>query len=147
MHTVRYSLDRTTKIFTDRPSDDFCIAEMASGLGHQTDAEKYRARSKYWKNMFRSSQTSLIDGTNTGFTGFLQPKFLNGTWGFQDPAFCSPLLNFTSCYLNPDGHETYEGSSWLYSFFAPGDMGDLSMFGPMLRSVFRVVIVINMERN
>lgn len=78
--------------------------------------------------MYKAAQNSSINGTDTGFTGFLMPKFLNGTmfstvmnsldadtinigtWGFQDPIFCSPLLNFTSCYLNPDGHETYEGS-------------------------------------
>lgn len=50
---------------------------------------------------------------------------MNGTWGFQDPIFCSPLLNFTSCYLNPDGHETYEGSSWLYTTYVPQDMASL----------------------
>lgn len=82
--------------------------------------------------MYREDQNSTINGTETGFSGFLQPKFLNGTWGFQDPIFCSPLLNFTSCYLNPDGHETYEGSAWLYSFFAPADMAALitMMGGP-----------------
>ncbi|KAF2096351.1 alpha-1,2-mannosidase [Rhizodiscina lignyota] len=105
--------------------DDFCIAEIAKGLGHTADYEKYTQRSKNWRNMFKKDQTSLLSGKDTGFTGFLQPKFLNGTWGFQDPAFCSPLLNFTSCFLNPEGHETYEGSCWLYTFFAPGDMGEL----------------------
>lgn len=75
--------------------------------------------------MYRADQNSSINGTDTGFTGFLQPKFLNATWGFQDPIFCSPLLNFTSCYLNPDGHETYEGSAWLYTFFVPQDMAAL----------------------
>lgn len=63
--------------------------------------------------MFKADQKSR------NFTGFLQPKYLNHTWGYQDPIFCSPLLNFTSCYLNPDGHETYEGSAWLYTFFVP----------------------------
>lgn len=105
--------------------DDFCIAEMARGLGHASDYEKYIQRSSNWKNVYNPTQTSSINGTNTGFVGFLQPRFLNGTWGYQDPIFCSPLLNFTSCYLNPDGHETYEGSSWLYTFFAPGDMAAL----------------------
>ena len=105
--------------------DDFCIAEIARGLGNDADYEKYTARSTNWKNMFKADQSSSLNGTDTGFTGFLQPRFLNGTWGFQDPAFCSPLLNFTSCYLNPDGHETYEGSSWLYTFFVPGDMATL----------------------
>lgn len=76
-------------------------------------------------NMYQADSTSAINGTDTGFVGFLQPKFLNGTWGYQDPIFCSPLLNFTSCYLNPDGHETYEGSSWLYTFYVPHDMANL----------------------
>ena len=49
--------------------------------------------------MFNPNQNSTINGTDTGFTGFLQPKYLNGTWGFQDPIFCSPLMNFTCEYL------------------------------------------------
>ncbi|UJO24429.1 uncharacterized protein CLAFUR5_13754 [Fulvia fulva] len=112
--------------------DDYCIAEVARGLGNQGDYEKYVTNSDYWKNMWKADETSAINGTDTGFTGFLQSKFLNGTWGYQDPIFCSPLLNFTSCYLNPDGHETYEGSSWLYSFFVPHDMASLitTMGGP-----------------
>lgn len=105
--------------------DDFCIAELAQGLGNTADYQRYLARSGYWKNMFKADQTSSLNGTDTGFVGFLQPRYLNGTFGFQDPAFCSPLLNFTSCYLNPDGHETYEGSSWLYTFFVPQDMASL----------------------
>ena len=106
--------------------DDFCIAEMAAGLGLEADAEKYNGRAENWKNMYNPEQTSsLPDGTDTGFAGFLQPRYLNGTFGVQDPVFCSPLLNFTSCYLNPDGHETYEGSSWLYTFFVPQDMASL----------------------
>ena len=80
--------------------NDFCIAEMAHGLGNSGAAQKYSDRSGYWVNMFKADQKSQ------NYTGFLQPKFLNETWGFQDPMFCSPLMNFTSCYLNPDGHET-----------------------------------------
>jgi putative alpha-1,2-mannosidase len=113
--------------------DDFCIAEMAKGLGHDDDYQKYIERSGYWKNMFKDDQNSTLpNGTDTGFTGFLMPRYTNLTWGFQDPAFCSPLLNFDSCYLNPQGHETYEGSSWMYSFFAPGDMAEniLTLGGP-----------------
>jgi putative alpha-1,2-mannosidase len=80
--------------------------------------------------MYKPDQTSALytglpNETDTGFVGFLQPKYLNGTWGHQDPIFCSPLLNFTSCYLNPNGHETYEGSSWLYTFYVPQDMAAL----------------------
>ncbi|KAH9219256.1 glycosyl hydrolase family 92-domain-containing protein [Leptodontidium sp. 2 PMI_412] len=113
--------------------NDFCIAEMAQGLGHIADAEKYIARSNNWKNMYKADQISLVPNTtnfpnntvDSGFVGFLQPRYLNGTFGFQDPSLCSPLYNFTSCYLNPDGHETYEGSSWMYTFFVPQDMATL----------------------
>lgn len=82
--------------------------------------------------MFLETQTSTINGVDTGFVGFLQPRYLNGTFGFQDPAFCSPLNNYSSCFLNTNGHETYEGSSWLYTFFVPQDMATLitSLGGP-----------------
>jgi predicted alpha-1,2-mannosidase len=105
--------------------NDFCIAEVAKSLGKEDDYEKYLDRSGNWINLYNPSQTSGINGTDTGFTGFLQPRYPNQTFGFQDPIFCSPLLNFTSCYLNPGGGETYEGSSWMYTFFAPHDMATL----------------------
>ncbi|OQD79762.1 hypothetical protein PENANT_c044G02851 [Penicillium antarcticum] len=105
--------------------NDFCIAEMAMGMGHHADYEKYTMRAGNWVHVFKPDQTSSIKGADTGFTGFLQPRYPNGTWAYQDPIFCSPLLNFTSCYLNPDGHETYEGSAWMYTFYAPHDMGSL----------------------
>lgn len=53
--------------------NDFCISELAKGLGNFADEEKYLERSSNWKNMFLASQTSYINGTDTGFTGFLQP--------------------------------------------------------------------------
>lgn len=105
--------------------NDFTIALLARELGHTADYQKYLSRSANWKNMFKPDQRSIINGTDTGFEGFLQPRYPNGTWGLQDPIFCSPLLNFTSCYLNPQGGETYEGPVWLYTFFAPGDMATL----------------------
>ncbi|CAG7916394.1 unnamed protein product [Penicillium olsonii] len=105
--------------------NDFCIAEMAQGMGLKADQEKYTNRSGNWAHVFKADQKSSIKGVDTGFTGYLQPRYANGTWAYQDPIFCSPLLNFDSCYLNPDGHETYEGSAWMYTFFAPHDMGSL----------------------
>jgi hypothetical protein len=63
-------------------------------------------------NMYNPDQTSfmnpgLANETDTGFVGFLQPKYLNGTWGFQDPIFCSPLLNFTSCSIPSTCRKTW----------------------------------------
>ncbi|KAI8933038.1 hypothetical protein NX059_009687 [Plenodomus lindquistii] len=105
--------------------NDFVISTLARDLGHLDDAQKYLIRSGYWKNMFKADQRSYLNGTDTGFEGFLQPRYLNGSWGYQDPIYCSPLMNFTGCYLNPAGGETYEGPVWLYTFFVPGDMATL----------------------
>ncbi|KAL4865446.1 hypothetical protein BDV12DRAFT_149771 [Aspergillus spectabilis] len=105
--------------------NDFCIALMADQLGFTTDRDKYLKRSENWRNVYREDQSSSINGVDTGFTGFVQPRNADGSWAYQDPIFCSPLMNFTSCYLNEDGHETYEGSCWLYTFFVPQDMAAL----------------------
>jgi putative alpha-1,2-mannosidase len=88
---------------------------MAQDMKKHSDAEKYLRRSGNWKNMFRADQASQVNASSggssetsmvdSGFKGFLQPKYLNGTWGYQDPTLCSPMYNFTSCYLNPGGHE------------------------------------------
>ncbi|KAF1363603.1 hypothetical protein EJ07DRAFT_102433 [Lizonia empirigonia] len=105
--------------------NDFVISTLARALGNLDDAQKYLGRSGNWKNMFNPTQRSIVDGQDTGFEGFLQPRYVNGTFGYQDPIFCSPLLNFTGCYLNPSGRETYEGPIWMYTFYAPGDMASL----------------------
>ncbi|PBP24134.1 hypothetical protein BUE80_DR005024, partial [Diplocarpon rosae] len=105
--------------------NDFCIASMAKGLGEAEDQEKYLGRAGNWENLFNPTQNSSINGVDTGFVGFLQPRNADGSWGYQDPARCSPLLLPDSCYLDGGGGETYEGSCWLYTFFAPQDMAKL----------------------
>ncbi|KAG5934177.1 hypothetical protein E4U59_006366 [Claviceps monticola] len=114
--------------------NDFCIAEMAKMMNKTRDAEKYLERSRNWKNMFNPTSRSRLNTTgspnvgdlvDSGFQGFLQPRYLNGTFGYQDPSICSGLFNFTSCYLNADGHETYEGGAWLYTFYVPHDQAAL----------------------
>ncbi|KAI4714481.1 hypothetical protein J4E89_000161 [Alternaria sp. Ai002NY15] len=102
--------------------NDFNLATLAKGLGKNT-TEKYFSRAKNWRNLFRPDQTSSINGTDTGFTGFFQPRNLNGTWGYQDPIACSPLTDFCSLTSNPS--ETFESSLWEYIFFVPHDIGKL----------------------
>lgn len=107
---------------------------MAREMNKTDDAEKYLGRSGNWLNMFDADSRSRLNLTGTsdttelvdsGFEGFLQPRYLNGTFGYQDPALCTHLFNFTSCYLNPGGHETYEGGAWLYTFYVPHDQATL----------------------
>lgn len=107
---------------------------MAREMNKTHDAEKYLGRSGNWLNMFDADSRSTLNLTgspeksdlvDSGFAGFLQPRYLNGTFGYQEPALCTHLFNFTSCYLNPGGHETYEGGAWLYTFYIPHDQATL----------------------
>lgn len=95
--------------------DDFCLATLAKGLGKDDAYMKYLARSTNWKNLWKSDTKSSINGKDTGFTGFFQPKYLNGTWGYQDPILCGPLSGFCSLTSNPQ--ETFEDSIWEYQLY------------------------------
>jgi putative alpha-1,2-mannosidase len=99
--------------------NDFNIATLAKALGKDTYT-KYIGRSGNWQNLFKADQRSIINGNDSGFTGFFQPKYMNGTWGYQDPIACSPLADFCSLTSNPS--ETFESSSWEYMFFVPHDV-------------------------
>ena len=117
--------------------NDFCIANVAKGLGKTADYEKYIHRSGNWYNLWKANQTSSIHGKDTGFVGFLQPKYTNGTWRYQNPIECSPLDSFCSYSENPK--ETFEDSIWEYSFFVPQDQAKLiSLMGGKERFVKRL---------
>ncbi|KAI1343294.1 glycoside hydrolase family 92 protein [Xylariaceae sp. FL0016] len=103
--------------------NDFCLATLAQGLGHDDLHDKYLARSTNWQNLWNERQGSVINGTDTGFTGFFQPKYQNGTWGYQDPIACSALADFCSLTTNPS--ETFEASIWQYQFLVPQSLATL----------------------
>ncbi|KAF2805378.1 uncharacterized protein BDZ99DRAFT_541245 [Mytilinidion resinicola] len=129
--TMTRSISRTLEY----SYNDFVISQIAAGLNKTADVEKYKARSSNWKNLFKADQTSLKpDGTDTGFVGFFQPKYLNGTWGFQDPLKCSntDLDPNSICSLQNTAGETFESSIWEYSFFVPHDQSTLitTLSGP-----------------
>jgi putative alpha-1,2-mannosidase len=98
--------------------NDFVIAQMAKGLGGQDeDVEKYIERSSNWQNLFNKDQkSSLFNGQDTGYTGFFQGKFMNGTWHNQDPLWCSTIDPNPQrvCSLQNNGQETFESSLWEY---------------------------------
>ncbi|USP76580.1 glycoside hydrolase family 92 protein [Curvularia clavata] len=102
--------------------NDYNLAVLAHSLGKDT-AAKYFARASNWENLYKADQTSSINGSDTGFVGFFQPRYLNGTFGFQDPIACSPLTDFCSLTSNPS--ETFESSVWEYMFFVPHDVARL----------------------
>jgi len=79
--------------------DDWCIAQMAKGMGKENVFKVFVDRAQYYKNIFNPE------------VGFMQSK-MNGGWnnGF-DPAEVN--FNFT------------EANSWQYSMFAPQDISGL----------------------
>ncbi|EFQ33564.1 glycosyl hydrolase family 92 [Colletotrichum graminicola M1.001] len=110
--------------------DDFCIAEMAQGLGHKDDYAKYMQRSANWQNLWKPDAPDIVVGKDrkeverTKYTGFLMPKLINGSFTQQNTRICSPNTEQHLCYFDT-AQATYEGSPWLYSFFAPQDMATL----------------------
>ncbi|KAJ5527539.1 secreted glycosidase [Penicillium frequentans] len=120
--TMTRSISRTLEY----SYNDYAIAQMARGMNKTADAEKYEKNSGAWQNLFKKDQTSYLKKNNTGFVGFFQPKYLNGTWGHQDPLKCSNIDNSGSiCSLQNTGAETFESSIWEYQFFVPHDMAAL----------------------
>ncbi|KZV84759.1 hypothetical protein EXIGLDRAFT_776188 [Exidia glandulosa HHB12029] len=96
--------------------NDFGIALVAEAFGLEDTAKEYYNASNDWKNLWNPKTTSA------GFSGFIQPRYINGSFMEVDPRHCSPVLGHLDCFLNAGGGEFYEASSWEYSFFVPHDM-------------------------
>lgn len=84
--------------------DDFAIAEVACGLGHTREAERYLTHAGNWAHLWDASWKQ--DGT----TGFLRPRNADGSWAPQ----------FLTSGTWPDFY--YEGDMWTYSLYAPQDV-------------------------
>ncbi len=79
--------------------DDWCIAQVAKGLGRESDYKRYIQRAQYYKNIFDPA------------SGFMRAK-MNATWVAPfDPAEVN--FNYT------------EANAWQYSFYVPQDVEGL----------------------
>lgn len=103
--------------------NDFCVGSLAKAMG-LNNYTTYLQRSGNWRNLYKADQNSSLFGNDTGFTGFYQPRYMNGTWGFQDPVACAAITG-TFCSLTSDPSETFESSIWEYQFFAPHSVASL----------------------
>jgi predicted alpha-1,2-mannosidase len=95
--------------------NDFCVSEVAQGLGRDEDANKYRKRSQGWEKIWNAEAES------DGYKGFIAPRWLDGTWATpydpkRDSVSTSTL--FSDRFFG-------EGNAWIYSYFVPHDYARL----------------------
>ncbi|MFW5872714.1 MAG: GH92 family glycosyl hydrolase, partial [bacterium] len=100
--------------------DDWCIAEMAKGIGKEKDYKNFLERSNYYKNLFDDS------------TLFMRGKLANRKWNKYDELF---RMHYDNDYT--------EGNTWQYTWYVPHDvqglislMGSEAIFGERLDSLF-----------
>ncbi|CAJ2512905.1 Uu.00g010240.m01.CDS01 [Anthostomella pinea] len=106
--TTKYG--RSVSRAIEYAGNDFGLYQVASGLGLDSEAEKYLNRSRQWRNQWNPDLTAL------NFTGFLGPRDEDGAWVDQDPLSCG------GCYW---GDDYYEALPMEYSFNAHHDMATL----------------------
>ena len=71
---IPYGIDRAGNRTVEYSYDDWCIAQVAKGLGHQDLYEKYLKRSGNWRNLWRG------DYEWQGMRGFIMPRDADGRW-------------------------------------------------------------------
>jgi predicted alpha-1,2-mannosidase len=94
--------------------NDFCAAEMAQGLGYTNEALAWRQRSLRWENLWNPEAHS------DGYKGFIAPRWSDGAWLDYDPRSEHAVMSAGGV-----DRAFYQGSSWVYSYFAPHDFARL----------------------
>ncbi|KKY21970.1 putative glycosyl family 92 protein [Phaeomoniella chlamydospora] len=91
-------------------ANDFGVYQVAKSVS-PSSASKYLSRSRNWRNHYSNSTTSL------NFTGFLVPRYSNGTFDSSyDPLQCG------GCYW---ADPYYQATAWEYLFSPIHDMAHL----------------------
>jgi predicted alpha-1,2-mannosidase len=105
--------------------DDYCLAQVAKGLGRIGEYMKYSQQSYNWLNLWR-------DVEDHGSRGFIMPKDASGRWvdsvqcdmenGRYNYVKYTPLtIEWPICVCWWCGF-FYEGTSWQYSLYVPHDV-------------------------
>lgn len=96
----------SVSITLEQAFDDWCVAQVAKKLGHETDYERFSRRAMFYKNLYDPQ------------TGFFRPKDDKGNW--IEPF--DPLSYEQPCFI--------EGNAWQYMWFAPHDpQGLITLMG------------------
>ena len=126
---IPYGIDRAGNRTVEYSYDDWCIAQVAKGLGHQDLYQKYLKCSGNWRNLWRG------DYEWQGMRGFIMPRDADGRWLDSVPWGKSkvyrPLIPYrpdtkvAPWYLPWWSTFFYEALSAEYSFSIPHDVPGL----------------------
>ena len=102
---IPYGIDRAGNRTVEYAFNDYCIAQVAKGLGKTDIYNRYIKRSENWKNLWRG------DYEYQGMRGFIMPRDANCQWldsvpwGFRNlhpiPEQSSPTRSLSPSTLHP----------------------------------------------
>jgi predicted alpha-1,2-mannosidase len=126
---IPYGIDRAGTRTIEYAYDDYCIAEMAKGLGRMDVYEQYFKQSQNWKNLWRN------DYEWAGMKGYIMPRDAEGRWLDSVPWGKSkvyhpqipytPVTKVAPWYLPWWSTFFYEALSAEYSLSIPHDVPGL----------------------
>lgn len=107
--SMRY--ERSASRTVEYAYNDFCIAQVAGGLGKTADHQKYLRRANNWKNLWDAESKSI------------RPRLENGEW--MRPYDKTKLYMLDSPRFTWMSAPYYEGSGYQYSTYVPQDVEGL----------------------
>ena len=120
---VPYGIDRAGNRTVEYAYDDFCIAELAKGLGYEDYYERFLRQSSNWKNLWRK------DYAWDGMKGFIMPKDRDGKWIDMVPHGQSKVFHPTFHYT-PITREAPWYIAWWSTFFYEATSEEYSLSIP-----------------
>ncbi|MCR5130990.1 MAG: GH92 family glycosyl hydrolase [Prevotella sp.] len=126
---IPYGIDRAGNRTVEYAFNDWCIAQVAQGLGKKAVYKEYMAKSRNWKNLWRS------DFEWDDMRGFILPKDADGRWMdsvpwgrskvFHPTIPYTPVTKVAPWYLPWWSTFFYEATSEEYSLSIPHDVPGL----------------------
>ena len=123
---IPYGIDRAGTRTIEYAYDDYCIAEVAKGLGRMDIYERYLKQSANWKNLWRS------DYEWDDVKGYIMPRDADGRWldsvpwgkskVFHPQIPYTPVTKVAPWYLPWWSTFFYEALSAEYSLSIPHDV-------------------------
>ena len=126
---IPYGIPRAGNRTVEYAFNDYCIAQVAKGLGDELTAQHYMAQSQRWRNLWRE------DFEWDGMKGFIMPRDAEGKWLDQVPwgksrvfhptITYTPVTKVAPWYIPWWDTFFYEATSEEYSLSVPHDVPGL----------------------